>query len=80
MPMKIDYKINKQNPINKYSYKKGIEQKEKNMQENNNKKVEIISNKQNEIKEKNENINKLKKYQSLKKPQIKKIENEEEKK
>ena len=64
IPMKIDYKINKKNPINKYSYKKGIEQQEKNMQENNNKKEEIISNIQNEIKEKNDIENDVVEYKN----------------
>ena len=64
----IHYKDNKTENINNNRIKKKIHQIE-NIHKNNNKIKEDINN----------NINKLKKYQSLKKPQIKKIENEEEK-
>ena len=65
----IHYKDNKTENINNNRIKKKIHQIENIHKNNNNKIKEDINN----------NINKLKKYQSLKKPQIKKIENEEEK-
>lgn len=65
----IHYKDNKTENINNNRIKKKIHQIENIHINNNNKIKEDINN----------NINKLKKYQSLKKPQINKIENEEEK-